>query len=513
MKDKVDIYGNIYNILTEMQLQVKKEDKAKHTESIQEMMQLNTILSNVSDQQELNLEKFKKKLSEQLIPQLTQELEQLKKDIEDERLLTKQEEISEVLKKIEALEERYKKCDEESEKYKGYRVTLNTAAEQNEFAIIDTIKDGLSLRSDLWKSLKEWSNLTQAWIEQQFATINAKEIGNKADNFAKIAYRVDRELPENPVSKELKTMVDTFKKAMPIVSALRNEHLEKSHWKTIKELLKADFEINDPSFKLKSLLDLHAVDFQEEIQQISVQASQEALLRSQYNQLEEQSKKIELVVKPVEGKGYVLDELEPLYNVLDESLANINTILGSRYIKPLLTQAENLRNSLLLQQAFLDEWSTCQRQWLHLENIFSGQDIKKQLVNEAGKFEGVDKFFKATMLRADKNRSIRRFVTPIKDKEDIVEKTRHNNKILDDIEKSLEDYLETKRKAFPRFYFLSSDELLLMLANQKPEFVQPNLRKCFDNIIKLDIHENLDIVAMISSEGERVDFNRPSKAK
>lgn len=105
-----------------------------------------------------------------------------------------------------------------------------------------------------------------------------------------------------------------------------------------------------------------------------------------------------------------------------------------------------------------------------------------------------------------------------------------NNALLDQIMKCLESYLETKRVAFPRFYFLSNDELLDILAQTRnPHAVQPHLRKCFDAIAKLEFGVKepdeeggqksgepvltTDIIAMISPEGERVLLGKGLKAR
>jgi dynein heavy chain len=69
--------------------------------------------------------------------------------------------------------------------------------------------------------------------------------------------------------------------------------------------------------------------------------------------------------------------------------------------------------------------------------------------------------------------------------------------------------MEVKRSHFPRFYFLSNQELIGVLANsQNLEIIQLNLKTCFDNIVRIDIVDQ-DIEAMNSMEKEKVKFKKP----
>jgi dynein heavy chain len=88
---------------------------------------------------------------------------------------------------------------------------------------------------------------------------------------------------------------------------------------------------------------------------------------------------------------------------------------------------------------------------------------------------------------------------------------------MEKIEKNLELYLESKRKDFPRFYFISNDELLQILASaQEIDKVEKHLNKCFDNICALDYTidaGSTEVLGMISSEKEKVIFNKPVKIR
>ena len=53
---------------------------------------------------------------------------------------------------------------------------------------------------------------------------------------------------------------------------------------------------------------------------------------------------------------------------------------------------------------------------------------------------------------------------------------------LEKCQKSLNDYLDSKRNAFPRFFFISDDELLSILGSSDPECVQEHMIKVYSSV-------------------------------
>lgn len=155
-----------------------------------------------------------------------------------------------------------------------------------------------------------------------------------------------------------------------------------------------------------------------------------------------------------------------------------------------------------------------------MESIFAAQDIQRQLPNEAKLFNQVNSSWREIMRKVDKNPlALKTCTNP-----DLLKTLKINNQELEQILLYLEAYLESKRVVFPRFYFLSNDELIEIIAQTRnARAVQPYMSKCFDaiwriqfqnddeegNPLKLEGDEDsspTNIIAMISAEKEVVKF-------
>jgi dynein heavy chain len=83
----------------------------------------------------------------------------------------------------------------------------------------------------MWRSLNEWQDLNEKWYKTQFNDVDAKAITTLAEKYSKNVMRLEKNLDPNPIQEKLKILVNQFKEAMPIVTALRNDKLTDDHWK------------------------------------------------------------------------------------------------------------------------------------------------------------------------------------------------------------------------------------------------------------------------------------------
>jgi len=142
---------------------------------------------------------------------------------------------------------------------------------------------------------------------------------------------------------------------------------------------------------------------------------------------------------------------------------------------------------------------------MYLQPIFDSPDINKQLPGETKRFRTVDIKWRFIINQAKENPKILHNCC----QKNLKENFQEANKSLEIVQKGLTDYLGKKRAAFARFYFLSDDELLEILSQTKEvRKVRSHLRKVFEAIADLDFKMDDTMVAMMSAEGEKIEFVR-----
>lgn len=268
----------------------------------------------------------------------------------------------------------------------------------------------------------------------------------------------------------LKKLVFDFKEAMPIVEALDNPNLAEDHWAEIKAVMKQEeYPLEEKKFTLGELVNFDVADQADEIVNISTTATQENILRSQIVKLQEKWQRLDF---DVEGRGdggaFKILNFEFIQNELDDSMQISSSIVGSRYVLRLQQEANDLHDKFLLIFETLEQWRDCQRQWLYLENIFSSEHIRKDRDTEKGwqEYTAISARWVKIMAQTKQKPTVRYQVSLRENNKERRKAFKEWNEQMEGIQKNLEEYLERKRASFPRFYFISNDELLLILSKQ-----------------------------------------------
>jgi dynein heavy chain, axonemal len=361
--------------------------------------------------------------------------------------------------------------------------------------------------ASLWTMAAECNKAYPEWMYGPFIQLNPEDIDKDVQKWWKMCYKAEKAFEDKVAPKgvatALKTRLEEFRANIPLLTSLRNPGLRDRHWAQLSEAIGVELR-PDPSLTLKYLLELDIAKHETIITSISDVAAKEYSFERALDKMRGEWSDVFFEIKEYRDSGtFVVRGVDDIMVVLDDQIVKIQAMRGSPFVKPLERQVVDWNGQLIYMQEVLEEWLKCQKTWLYLEPIFSSPDIMRQMPQEARRFAAVDKMWRTTLEAAHKDSKVLAVMAIEGIKNNFVEA----NKLLEQVQKGLNDYLETKRAAFPRFYFLSNDELLDILSETKdPKRVVPHLPKCFENIVNVDFEPNQDITAMRSTENERVAF-------
>ena len=391
----------------------------------------------------------------------------------------------------------------------------------SEYQLLGKMRTLSELFGSLWHVALEFHEKYERWYNGPLNGLDAADIQKQVSRMYEKSMSLSRTfLDHHPsarrIAETIKSKIEKFRVHLPVLHTLCNPGLRERHWKLIEAANAMHSGGGSKRVELKRGPDTSLADMIEaglhrvvsQLEEIGATASKEYALEMAMAKMKDEWLHVVFECVPYRESGVsTLTMVEEIQQMLDDHILKAQTMHSSAYIKPFEEEMKLWEDKLISMQDILDAWLRCQESWLYLEPIFNSEDIMKQMPVEGRKFNKVDRIWRNIMAKtvADPH------VLQATNQPNMLANLNEANELLDAIMKGLNDYLEKKRLFFPRFFFLSNDELLEILSETKdPLRVQPHVKKCFEGIDRLkfakDKNGNQDIVGMISKEGEEVEF-------
>ncbi|KAM9352911.1 dynein axonemal heavy chain 11 [Symphorus nematophorus] len=368
----------------------------------------------------------------------------------------------------------------------------------------------ITVLKELWDIVVFVQSSVENWTMTKWRQINVDQMDAELRRFAKDIRKLDKEARMWDVYSGLDLYVKNLLTSLRAVSQLQNLAIRERHWVQLIRTTQMDFTVTD-STTLEDLLSLQLHLLEDEVRNIVDKAVKEMAIEKVVTQISQMWASMELSYEDHYQTSVPLLKCdEELIETLEDHQVQLQGIFQSKYVDHFQFQVVELQKQLTVADSVLMVWMEVQRTWAYLESIFKDcDDIRQQLPADAHRFQAIDAEFQELMLDSSKTKN----VIEATNKPHLLEKLEDLQKRLALCEKALAEYLETKRLAFPRFYFISSADLLDILSKgSRPTEVTVHLSKLFDNMSDLEFAKNKQLdnpklaVGMYSKEREYVPY-------
>ncbi|EDX15768.1 GD15126 [Drosophila simulans] len=365
----------------------------------------------------------------------------------------------------------------------------------------------------LWDFVRVIESCIVAWHATPWLLIDTDDMEHECKKFTRDLRTLDKCIREWAPYVHIVGVLRELVASLRAITELQNPAITERHWMELMQLTKLSGQHSmeellsykcNKSTRLAQLLTLQLQHHEEDIKNTVDRAIKEMTVTKVLDEIRATWAHLEFELEQHHTRPHIqlLKVSEELIETLDDNQMQLQNISTSKHIEYLLDKLTHWQKVLGGIDTLIVNWFEVQRKWIYLECIFIGSaDIRAQLPADAANFERIDEDFTALLAKVQEVRVVMQVVLR---HEDVLAQLLQLQHRLAICEKALNDYLETKRLAFPRFYFISAADLLDILSNgNNPQVIDRHLIKLFDSILRLQYETNTpNALGMHSKEND-----------
>eukprot|EP00796_Vickermania_ingenoplastis_P004422 gene4422-3221_t len=376
--------------------------------------------------------------------------------------------------------------------------------DEPDMSALEELESDVNENAKMWTTLAEFQTEIKALRQENWISFRAKLY--RFEDCVKLWTDRLKELSANAITIHIRTLLDKWDRCSSLLKYVRGDGFTPAHWNELFSLLGLHGVTQD-TLKFGQILDKHdnIVKNEASLKKLHSRAQGEAQIREALDDVKSWGKEARFALTPhPDREGVVLiTEWKDLLSSLSDNQALLMSMKESPYFSIFSSDAGKWEERLSVLDEYLRNMNQIQRKWVYLEPIFR----RGALPAEQPRFKRIDDQYLEIMKSIRNDSRLMALAAHKEFKEVLIN-------VLEQLElcqKSLNKYLEQKRDSFPRFYFISDDDLLEILAQSKnPTIIQSHLKKLFMGIHSVQFDQQKEnILKIISLEGEEVPLSKP----
>ena len=382
-------------------------------------------------------------------------------------------------------------------------------------AILDKTKQEMEDAEKLWLLIERFEMYRSMSRQMVWADTNIDAMEIEAHTFNGEVRGFPETVRWCDAYQTLDAVVRDFAKACPLATALKSPNMRPRHWKALSVSLKKSFPMphETPDMKVGVILSLQLHKHTEQVEEVVEQASKESKMEMMLETLRETWSKVEFHLEPYNKTSLQLLKMDQKdFEQLENDQMLVQGMLLSRYVAFFQDSVEEWKERLDRTFDVVVELGEIMQSWAYVEPLFMGStEVRRELPVDCNRFRQLDKETREIIQEGDSIKNVKE----VCNQPGLLEQLNSIHSRLLMCKKALVDFLDGKRRKFPRFYFLSEVDLLDILSKgTEPAKIIHHASKLFLATRSIDLEPAIADGALAlrwhsAVGGETVHFSTP----